>query len=124
MMYRREREGFSWLVSTHHTLGDLPKKCPKLFVGRSVVVTAFDSGPLAPTPEEREAGWRQRGDVAIAPRDLDPSKIPFDNLDDWYLFGGQLPEFGSFEVFVNFGGFSRLARSAFAEGYRQPSPEC
>ena len=70
------------------------------------------SGPLAATPEEREAGWQQRGDVAVAPRDLDPSKIPFDNFDEWYLFAGQVPEFGTFEVFVNWGGFSLIPPEA------------
>ena len=105
-MYRGNRDRFFWLVSTHHTLGDLVDKCPELFVGRSVVVTAFDSGPLAPTREERDAGWQQRGDVAIAPPDLEPSKIPFDNFDEWYLFDGQVPEFGGLEVFVNCGAFS------------------
>ena len=105
-MYRGERQGFFWLASTDHRLVDLVEKCPELFRGRSVVVTAFDSGPLAPARDERDAGWEQRGEVAITPRNLDPSEIPFDNFDEWYLFGGHVPDFGTFEVFVNWGGFS------------------
>ena len=112
MIRRGERNGFFWLVSTQHRLADLVEKCPELFVGRSVVVTAFDSGPLAASPKERDAGWEQRGDIAIAPRDLDASNIPFDNYDEWYLFGAHVAEFGSFEVFVNFGGFSPVPPEA------------
>jgi hypothetical protein len=105
-MDRGERNGFFWLVSSDHGLADLVDKCPELFVGRSVAVTAFDAGPLALTPEERAAGWTVQGDVAVAPRDLDPSKIPFDNYDEWYLFDRPVPEFGVFEVFVKWGMFS------------------
>lgn len=32
--------------------------------------------------------------------------MPFDNFDEWYLFDGPVPDFGSFERFVSFGGFS------------------
>lgn len=106
MIRRGQRDGFFWLVSGDHTLGDLVDRCPELFVGRSVAVTSFDSGPLTLTPEELDSGWQQRDDVAIAPPDLDPSKMPIDNFDEWYLFDGQVPDFGSFERFVSFVGFS------------------
>jgi hypothetical protein len=105
-MYRGERDGFFWLVPAHHRLGDLVDKCPELFVGRSVAVTAFDGGPFAPTPEEHVAGRKVQGDVTIAPQDIDPSNIPFENWDEWYLFDGPVPEFDTFEVFVNWGTFS------------------
>jgi hypothetical protein len=88
---RGEHNGFFWLVSTQHGLADLVEKCPKLFVGRSVVVTAFDSGPLAASRKERDVGWEQRGDIAIAPRDLDASNIPFDNTTNGICSAGTCP---------------------------------
>ena len=119
-MRQGERNGFFWLVSTRHTLGDVVAACPELFVGRSVAVTSFDSGPLALTPEERDSGWQQRGDVAIAPRTLAPSNIPFDDsFDEWYVFDGQVPDFGSFELFVNLSGFSPEASSPQARFWDQ-----
>ena len=106
-MRRGERNGFFWLVSADHTLGDVVDTCPELFVGRSVVVTSFDSGPLTLRSEDLDAGWEQRGDVAIAPRSIAASSIPFDNSwDEWYVFDRQVPDFGSFERFVSFVGFS------------------
>lgn len=111
-MRRGERDGFFWLVSADHTLGDLVDTCPELFVGRSVAVTSFDSGPLTLTPEDLDSGWEPRDDLAIAPQGLDPSQIPFDNFDEWYVFDGQVPDFGSFERFVSFVGFSLVPPEA------------
>jgi hypothetical protein len=44
--------------------------------------------------------------VAVSPTVVDASALPCDNHDEWYVFPDHVPECGSPELFVSYGGFS------------------
>lgn len=77
---------YAWLVATC-SLDDLLSVCPETVIGKFVAVTAFDSGPLLPTQEERANGWDSKWGIAYSPKISDPKAVPHDNCyDEWYVF--------------------------------------
>jgi hypothetical protein len=77
---------YQWLISGC-SLGDVLSICPAIVVGKFVAVTAFDSGPLVPTEDERKKGWSSQFGIAYSPRIVDTEAIPYDNcFDEWYVF--------------------------------------
>jgi hypothetical protein len=105
-MYRGTHGEYFWLSSAEASLWELVSARPNLVVGQRVVVTAFDSGPLQLSSDELQAGWEQRGAIAVSPTIVDASTIPCDNYDEWYVFRSAIPEFESVELFVSYAGFS------------------
>lgn len=78
--------GYEWLVAKR-SLGDLLSVCPEIVIGKFVAVTAFDSGPVVPTEEERVSGWNSQFGIAYSPKIADVNAIPYDNCyDEWYIF--------------------------------------
>jgi len=85
-MWAGFEDGYEWIVATC-SLGDLLSACPEIVMGRFVAVTAFDSGPLVLTEDERVKGWNSQLGVAYSPRVADVKTLPFDNCyDEWYIF--------------------------------------
>lgn len=81
-------EGYEWLVATC-SLGDLLRVCPEIAIGRFVAVTAFDSGRLVLTEEQKASGWDSRFGIAYSPKVADPKVVPHDSCccyNEWYLF--------------------------------------
>lgn len=74
-------------------------------MGKQVVVTSFDGGPLRPTPAEMEAGWVSHGDLAISPKVVDVDTLNTGGWDEWYVFA-RVSELRDIEVFVNYGSFT------------------
>lgn len=99
------RDGFHWFTSSRHRLGDLLDACPDMVLGKRLVVTSFDSGPLPLAPDEIAAGWVQQDAVATSPVVSDIRGLDADGWDEWYIFA-KLPVLPAIEVFVNRGGFS------------------
>jgi hypothetical protein len=107
-------EDYGWLEcvddgSLHRVL----KLCPEFVIGKCLVITSFDSGPLRVSPEELAKGWRQLGKLAVIPHVQDTEELPYDQYDEWLVF----PKYAEPEVtetFVNSGLF-RLVHSSALE---------
>ena len=62
-MNEGKTNNYFWIEIEGNDIGlpDLVTKCPKLFVGRAVAITSFDSGPLVPDDEEKGYGTYNLG---------------------------------------------------------------
>lgn len=58
---------YYWIEENDFSLNDIVSKCPELFVGKTVAITAFDNGPLIPSKKEKAFGWYSKNDVFYAP---------------------------------------------------------
>ena len=104
-MYTGEHKTYQWLVRTDFGIHNLLKMCPMVLLGRHLVITAFDSGPIIPNPEEMEAGWTAHGATLCSPRLTSLKGIQYDNYDEWYVFT-EARYLDNPEIFVNYCGFS------------------
>jgi hypothetical protein len=105
MFLSGKHDGYFWCESTSACLTDFLESFQDYFDGRWIAVTAFDSGPLKVSEDQRTRGWRSRGRVVLIP----PSSglPPVDGWDEWYLFADApaLEQFKEIEVFVNYSEF-------------------
>jgi hypothetical protein len=100
MMDTGRVEQFYWLESVESDFPKILKLCREVLIGKCVVISCFDSGPLQATKEELAEGWQQLGDLVIVPRVDAVNDLPFDNYDEWYIFPTYtIPEIT--QVFVN-----------------------
>ena len=101
-----ERGQYRWMTiyTQYPLLSLLLKGVPELVKGKCVAITSFDGGPLTPNQEERERGWHCVGDVLWTTPINDPSLIPDDNHDEWYIFDDEI-NLGEVANFVNYGEF-------------------
>ncbi len=76
--------------------------------GQHLCITAFDSGPIRPNDEVISLGWRVQGNVMVSPPLFDGLAIPCDNHDEWYVIAHPAFPLSTYEVFVNYGGFTLL----------------
>ena len=97
--------GFHWLVAPSF-LPSLVDSAIRYHSGLRLCITAFDSGPIRPSPEEQAAGWISRGDIMVSPPLVEGLDIPLDQYDEWYLLDEPPGPEWKPEVFVNYGGFS------------------
>jgi len=104
-MHRGKQGEYYWLEAVSPSIHDILKVCPEFVLGKYLVVTSFDSGPLRLTTPEFEAGWLQHGELAINPSVKSVEDVPYDEYDEWYIFT-RTPPLEDFKVFVNYCGFS------------------
>ncbi|MCZ7644824.1 MAG: hypothetical protein M5U26_06005 [Planctomycetota bacterium] len=100
-MNQGKQAGYYWLHSDTGFLDSLVENAPELVLGKHVVVTSFDSGPLKLSAEEIKAGWFSRKALAYSPRIKDLCEVPSCGFSEWYVFN-ELKEIGDLEVFVNY----------------------
>jgi hypothetical protein len=100
-----KQDGYGWVCSVGGRLEQVLERVPELVVGRTLAVTACDSGFLIPTPLEIDAGWMTRADVAFSPVIEDLGMAPICGWDEWYVLD-QRRHLGSLRVFVNSSGFA------------------
>jgi hypothetical protein len=96
---------FQWL-STEASIPSLHHVIVALHRGLRLAITAFDSGPLQPTPEEQRGGWSVHGDVMLSPPLQPGLEIPSAECDEWYLFEQEPPPQWKPKLFVNYLGFT------------------
>jgi hypothetical protein len=96
---------YSWLISRQMGVGHLLEHCPQALLGHYVVVTSFDSGPLALNESERAMGWHVDGALSYTNQVGSVETLPYDNFDEWYVFKSPV-RLTDCEVFVNAGGFT------------------
>lgn len=104
-LYTGERETYLWMFATDFRIHDLVKKCPEVLLGKHLVITAFDSGPVSPNPEEMEVGWTAYGSTMCSPRLTSLEGLSYDDYDEWYVFS-EARCLDSPQIFVNYCGFS------------------
>jgi hypothetical protein len=104
-MHSGEHGAYRWLISSDFTIGEFLKKCREVLLGKCVVITAFDSGPITPSLEESQEGWVTHGNTMCSPRMTLLTSLPHEQFDEWYVFDEprQLQEL---EVFVNYSFFT------------------
>jgi hypothetical protein len=96
---------WQWIVA-REMIRDLPLLTSLCHNGDRLCITAFDSGPISPSPDETSIGWSLIGDVMISPPLNDTIDIPCAEHDEWYVFPS-VPtniEFG--KRYVNYLGFT------------------
>ena len=121
MVFTGSHGRYQWLVDDRdgtgcgNGIGHLIRLCPETLLGRYLVVTSIDSGPLQPNAEETSAGWCVDDRLAYSPRLESLSLLPYEGYDEWYLFTSPA-KLSSCDVFINFGGFTlRSPEESLAE---------
>jgi hypothetical protein len=77
---------YSWLVSRRMGIGHLLEHGPQAVLGRYLVITSFDSGPLALNETERGMGWQVDGQLTYTNKLTSIETLPHDSFDEWYAF--------------------------------------
>lgn len=117
-IFEGEHGDWQWFVS-RRPIDHLDRLVIQQHLGRRLWITAFDGGPIKPTPKEAKAGWRLIEDALVSPP-LSPNigeamvspplfpgvNIPCDQFDEWYIFEDGHAGDAKFEVFVNYLGFN------------------
>jgi len=85
---------------------DLDKLVIQYHPDSRLCITAFDSGSITPSIEERELGWSLADNVMVSPQLGEISYIPHAEYDEWYVFDRVPESIGGFECFVNYGSFN------------------
>lgn len=116
-MLMGKNDKWMWVTSKAACLSEVVEGCPQLFVDRFVFITSFDSGLVQLNEEMLNAGWKHMGKrrknfewsgdewedpLALSPRISDPTILPIDTYDEWYVFFSA-PQIDTVEVFVNWG---------------------
>lgn len=89
---------YEWLVTDEDF--DLLQLCPELVLGKYVVITSIDSGPLTPADKEIAAGWQSRGKIAYSPKIQNADQLPRAGWDEWYVFDSP-PDLGTSHLAEN-----------------------
>lgn len=104
-MFHGVQGEYRWLETAAHEIYDVLQVCPAVAANKNIVITSFDSGPLQPTADELQRGWRVNGRSIYIPLGDNVSAIPFEIFDEWYIFGSEAPE-RDYKVFVKHDWFT------------------
>ena len=105
---------WTWVVVRQLVRG-LPALTLKHHEGQRLCITAFDSGPITPSDDERALGWTQMNDVMVSPPLRTSLDIPCDTHDEWYIFLDLPNSLGIDDRFVNYFGFTLVNPRELAE---------
>lgn len=105
---------WSWLVA-REMIPDLSTLTTSFHVGQRLCITAFDSGLIIPSPEERRLGWTLIGDCMVSPQLSADTYIPCDEHDEWYVFPTAPTSIDATERYVNYLGFNLADAQALAD---------
>lgn len=104
-MFHGVHGDFRWLESGAHRIQDVLRHCPGLIDGKALAITAFVSGPLLPSEEDAQRGWRLKGSVLNIPAGEAPARIPHHVFKEWYIFPSTVPD-RDFPVFADYDWFT------------------
>jgi hypothetical protein len=104
-MFHGVHGDYRWLETPAHEIYDVLQVCPAVAAKKNIVITSFGSGPLQPTAEEFQRGWRVNGRSVHIPVGENVSAIPFEIFDEWYIFSADSPQI-DFKVFVKYDWFT------------------
>jgi hypothetical protein len=105
VMYTGTQGKYFWLEDVTLSFNGLLELCPEFVLGKYLVITSFDSGPLRLNDKDFNRGWLQHNELAINPSIESVQDIPYDEYDEWYIFS-KIPLLEEFKVFVNYSMFS------------------
>lgn len=107
-IFTGSEQGYNWLAyhGKYSVLHKVIEACPEILLGKTLAITAFDSGPMHLTDEEKSAGWWSDDKIAFSPRIEDVDAISCNQYDEWLIFKSSPKGLGDVEIFVNYGGFS------------------
>lgn len=104
-MFHGVHGDFKWLESGAFGIQDVLKTCPHVVNNKGLVITAFAGGPLLPSEEDVERGWRLKGSVLYIPKGESVEQAPQEVFKEWYVFNSAPPE-REFAVFANYDWFT------------------
>ena len=107
---------FHWLVGSS-SLPSPMELTVRYHPALRLCITAFDGGPIRPSPEEQAEGWMVRGEVMVSPPLAEGLDIPHDGYDEWYLLDEPPSSGWQPEVFVNYGGFTLVPTEVLYKSY-------
>lgn len=96
---------WQWIVA-REMIRELPLLTLQCQGGDRLCITAFDSGPISPSPDETSIGWTLIGDVMISPPLNDAIDIPCAEHDEWYVFPSIPTHIDFGQRYVNYLGFT------------------
>src|SRR5688572_24172750 len=87
-MFTGKRNGYGWIEWEWRSqfLTDLLRVFPRLVVGKYLVNTSFDSGPLPISSEKISLGWHKHNRLAVSPIIKDVSEVPYCHYTEWDAF--------------------------------------
>ena len=104
---------WSWVV-VRAMIPDLRWLIVDYHANQRLCITAFDSGPITPGPEERAVGWTVLGDVMVSPPLTRSFHIPSGEYDEWYVFQPLPISINAADCYVKFLGFNLADPRAMA----------
>lgn len=104
-MFHGVQGEYRWLETSAHQIYDVLHVCPAVAATKNIVITSCSAGPLQPTEEERQRGWRVNGRSIYIPVGDSVSAIPFEVFDEWYIFSATAPE-RDYKDFIRFDWFT------------------
>jgi len=104
-MFHGVQGDYRWLETAAHRIYDVLQVCPAVVANKNIVITSSDSGPLQPTHQEMQRGWKVYGRSIHIPVGDNVSTIPFEIFDEWYIFSSDAPE-RDYKIFVNYDWFT------------------
>jgi hypothetical protein len=97
---------YYWMTWTerYSFMGRLLTFHPEIVTGKYLAITALDSGPRRPNPDEIEQGWSFVDEVAYSPAIKNIDEVPTHEWEEMYTFASPA-QFKPRDVFVNYGEF-------------------
>ncbi len=108
-----KHDEWSWVVVRTMIL-ELRSLIAEFHSGQRLCITAFDSGPITPSPEEQCLGWSLIGAIMVSPPLTPHLEIPADEYDEWYVFESLPTSIDIAERYVNYSGFNLADPQAMA----------
>ncbi len=112
------RQGYFWLETWGYAFPPIyvARACPDVVVGKRVLVTAFDAGPLELLPIAFQDGWVKHAELCISPRVTDVNDLVCsDFYDEWYVFDS-IPMLKDVKVYITYGvGFDLVEERVIRE---------
>lgn len=118
-----KHKDYYWLTNERQdfSIRSFLKHYPDLLINKYLAITAFDSGPVALTKEEKESGFYSLHDVVFSPTLTTElvGRLPHTGFTEWYLSPQPFDEarFVGIDLFVNYCPFFFDAESARESDY-------
>ena len=107
-------EKWTWIV-VRQMIRELPALTLKHHEGQRLCITAFDSGAITPSDDERALGWTLMNGIMVSPPLTARLDIPCDTHDEWYVFRDVPRLLAIEERYVNYFGFTLANPRELAE---------
>ncbi len=106
MLYYGTQSGYHWIETDSLRMKEFINVCQERLAGKHLVITSYDRGPLIPSVEQKEIGWRGNYGFMYSPSIDSRLEIPHDGYDEWYFFTKALDQpLPELTIFVEVDGF-------------------